>query len=155
MQDPAEPPHSFTDVPFSIPSTLLTVLGTMIAFVISYRTSSAYDRYWEGRRLWSTVVFASRIWARTVWIACPDSLSEKPIADPEDRERDAVMAVVEKKTMVNLVQAFNIALKHCAPRARPLLRTPLPFADPSLLLPPCRPPGRRRLLLVRQSPQTL
>lgn len=102
----------FTTVPFSISSTLLTVLGTILGFVISFRTSSALDSYKEGRRLWSNVIFASRIWARTVWIACPDSLCEKPPTDPEARERDAVMGVIEKKNMINVCEAFSIALKH-------------------------------------------
>ncbi|KAL7413536.1 Bestrophin, RFP-TM, chloride channel-domain-containing protein [Mrakia frigida] len=83
-----------------------------IGFVISYRTSSAYDRWHEGRRIWSSIVVSSRIWARTVWISTPDSLFKIPPTDPEERRRDAARAVIEKVTILNLVQAFGISLKH-------------------------------------------
>jgi hypothetical protein len=35
--------------------------------VISYRTTSSFERYNEGRRLWSQIIFASRTFSRTVW----------------------------------------------------------------------------------------
>lgn len=35
--------------------------------MISYRTTSSFERYNEGRRLWSQIIFASRTFARTVW----------------------------------------------------------------------------------------
>ncbi len=67
----------------SVSSAILTVLGTVLGLVISFRTSSAYersvphlsrlslaltrwivapasDRYMDGRRLWTTIAIASR-----------------------------------------------------------------------------------------------
>ncbi|MCU0353082.1 MAG: hypothetical protein MUD08_04975 [Cytophagales bacterium] len=42
----------------------LTVIHTLLGFVISllmvFRTNSAYDRWWEGRRLWGSLVNNSR-----------------------------------------------------------------------------------------------
>lgn len=37
----------------NIDSTLMAVLGTVLGFVISYRSSASFERYNEGRRLWS------------------------------------------------------------------------------------------------------
>jgi hypothetical protein len=64
----------------AIPNVMLTVLGVVIGFVISYRASSGlvycygdwifsvdvehscrYDRYWMGRTCWSDVIKHSRV----------------------------------------------------------------------------------------------
>ncbi|CCO26773.1 hypothetical protein BN14_00804 [Rhizoctonia solani AG-1 IB] len=37
----------FTDTKLAFNPQLLTVLGTVLGLVISFRTTSAYDRYWE------------------------------------------------------------------------------------------------------------
>ncbi|KAG8943450.1 hypothetical protein FRC00_011142, partial [Tulasnella sp. 408] len=39
--------NKYTDVNFTLSTALLTVLGTVLGLVISFRTTSAYDRYWE------------------------------------------------------------------------------------------------------------
>lgn len=49
----------------------LSSIGTVLGFVISYRTTSSFERYNEGRRLWSQIVLASRTYARTVWFHVP------------------------------------------------------------------------------------
>ncbi|KAI9619616.1 hypothetical protein KEM48_006201, partial [Puccinia striiformis f. sp. tritici PST-130] len=52
--------HHVAGLSLRLPPTILTVLGTVIGFVLSYRTSSAYERYTEGRKQWSTIVHTSR-----------------------------------------------------------------------------------------------
>lgn len=42
----------------------------------------------------------------------PDSLQVEPIEDPALRARDEVMAIIEKKTMVQMGLAFAVAVKH-------------------------------------------
>lgn len=37
-----------------------TLMGTVLGLLLVFRTNSSYDRYWEGRRLWGTLVNASR-----------------------------------------------------------------------------------------------
>jgi ion channel-forming bestrophin family protein len=39
---------------------LHTLLGFVISFVLVFRTNTAYDRWWEGRRLWGALVNNSR-----------------------------------------------------------------------------------------------
>ncbi|KIK63996.1 hypothetical protein GYMLUDRAFT_162017 [Collybiopsis luxurians FD-317 M1] len=87
-----------------IASTLLTVVGTVLGFVISYRTTSAFERYTEGRRLWSQIVLASRTFARTVWFHIPGSGYTSKLLKSK--------AMVEKKTVINLIEAFSVAVKH-------------------------------------------
>ncbi|CAE6426976.1 unnamed protein product [Rhizoctonia solani] len=92
-----------------IASTLLTVFGTILGFVISYRTSSSFERYNEGRRIWSTIVLASRTFSRTVWFHVPDTPSTAP---PETAVEERARNIVEKRTAINLVEAFSVAVKH-------------------------------------------
>ncbi|CAE6443349.1 unnamed protein product [Rhizoctonia solani] len=92
-----------------ISSTLLTVFGTILGFVISYRTSSSFERYNEGRRLWSTIVLASRTFSRTVWFHVPDTPST---ATPETAVEARARNLIEKRTVINLVEAFSVAVKH-------------------------------------------
>src|SRR5689334_4815319 len=48
---------------FAIPGVPVTVLGSAIGIYVSFRTNSAYDRWWEGRRLWGQLVNTSRHFA--------------------------------------------------------------------------------------------
>ncbi|KAG1734207.1 Bestrophin, RFP-TM, chloride channel-domain-containing protein [Suillus paluster] len=82
--------------------TLITVFGTVLGFVISYRTTSSFERYNEGRRLWSQIVLGSRTFARVVWLHVPD----------EQKEENKAKTLVEKKSVVNLLEAYAVAVKH-------------------------------------------
>ena len=48
---------TFTAVPF-------TILGLALSIFLGFRNSAAYDRYWEGRRLWGDVLVGCRILSR-------------------------------------------------------------------------------------------
>ena len=43
--------------PLSIPSG---IIGTALAFLIGFRNNTAYDRWWEGRKIWGKLVNDSR-----------------------------------------------------------------------------------------------
>ncbi|KAH7100014.1 UPF0187-domain-containing protein [Auriculariales sp. MPI-PUGE-AT-0066] len=92
----------------SFQSTLLNVFGTILGFVISYRTSSSFERYNEGRKLWSTIIFSTRTYARAVWFHVPDYFEEAGQPESETRAR----LLIEKKTVINLLQAFAVSIKH-------------------------------------------
>src|SRR6478735_2205705 len=36
------------------------VLGFVISLLLAYRTNTAYDRWWEGRKMWGSLVNSSR-----------------------------------------------------------------------------------------------
>ncbi|KAI0311495.1 Bestrophin, RFP-TM, chloride channel-domain-containing protein [Amylostereum chailletii] len=101
---------SATTYNLGIASTLLTVLGTVLGFVISYRTTSSFERYNEGRRYWSQIVLASRTFVRLIWIHVPEimQMDKQGISDEETKAH----VLVEKLTVVNLVEAFAVAVKH-------------------------------------------
>nr|WP_068889817.1 bestrophin family ion channel [Pedobacter panaciterrae] len=49
-----------------IPSIIPGVLGTAIAFFIGFNNNQAYDRWWEARKIWGSIVNDSRSWARSL-----------------------------------------------------------------------------------------
>ncbi|RYZ48874.1 MAG: hypothetical protein EOP49_17560 [Sphingobacteriales bacterium] len=40
--------------------TIFSLLGVVLSILLSFRTNSAYDRWWEGRKLWGSLVNNSR-----------------------------------------------------------------------------------------------
>ncbi len=68
------------------------VLGLLLVF----RTNTAYDRFWEGRKLWGNIINTTRNLARTMWVSIE-----------EDTEKDRV----EKITYIRLLVAFSVAIK--------------------------------------------
>lgn len=68
------------------------VLGLLLVF----RTNTAYDRFWEGRKCWGSIVNTSRNLARQIWVA----VLEK---DPQDH--------TEKVAALKLLVAFAVATK--------------------------------------------
>ncbi|NQZ64280.1 MULTISPECIES: bestrophin family protein [Crocosphaera] len=68
------------------------VLGLLLVF----RTNTAYERYWEGRKLWGTLINTVRNLSRTIWVIIKEN-------DSSDR--------TEKITTLKLLIAFAIATK--------------------------------------------
>ncbi|CAK5270860.1 unnamed protein product [Mycena citricolor] len=91
----------------SVNSSLLTVLGTVLGLVISFRTSSAYERYQEGRKMWTNIQIASRNIAQIIWIHVPTDRVDK-----DKNQLTTVQSIIEKKSMINLVQGFSVSVKH-------------------------------------------
>jgi len=51
---------------FTFPVFIPTVLGTALAFFIGFNNNQAYDRWWEARQIWGSLVNNSRTWARLI-----------------------------------------------------------------------------------------
>jgi len=100
---------SDTTQSLGIAPTLLTVLGTVLGFVISYRTTSSFERYNEGRRYWSQIVFSSRTMARLIWFHVPETMN---LGSDIPAEEIQARVLIEKKTVLNLIDAFGVAVKH-------------------------------------------
>lgn len=49
-----------------LPTLPLSVVGAAIGIFVSFRTNQAYDRWWEGRKLWGALINQSRHWASQV-----------------------------------------------------------------------------------------
>lgn len=64
---------------FVLPTGVHTLLGLVLGMLLVWRTNTAYDRWWEGRKLWGQLVNDSRNLALKV--------AAVSAADPDDRER--------------------------------------------------------------------
>ncbi|CAA7268837.1 unnamed protein product [Cyclocybe aegerita] len=93
-----------------VSNQLLTVLGLVLGLVISFRTSSAYERYQDGRKMWTNITVASKNLAQMIWIHVP---VDRPVpAGSTEKPMTPLEVMIEKKTMVNLVQAYSVSVKH-------------------------------------------
>lgn len=56
----------FFQTQFTLPLMPLSLLGSALVVLVSFRNSSAYNRWWEARTLWGALVNSSRSYARQV-----------------------------------------------------------------------------------------
>jgi putative membrane protein len=82
--------------PVSLPTLSSIVPSIVLGLLLVFRTNTAYDRFWEGRKFWGTLINNVRNLARRIWVA----IEEK---DPEDIEL--------KKSALRLLPAFAVAMK--------------------------------------------
>ncbi|KAI0364984.1 hypothetical protein BV20DRAFT_789411 [Pilatotrama ljubarskyi] len=101
-----------TSVRLGIPNVMLTLLGVVIGFVISYRASSGYDRYWQGRSTWSDLARTARTFGRLVWIHVPLKLANDPGTAAELDASVARRVMAEKRTALGMIEGFVVAVKH-------------------------------------------
>ncbi|KAK8117042.1 uncharacterized protein PG998_005323 [Apiospora kogelbergensis] len=88
------------NVNLSISSILLTVTGFVVGLGLSFRNSTAYERYAEGRRYWSQLTLTCQSLARVYWV------------HTKEREECSKEDLLAKITALNLLTAFAVALKH-------------------------------------------
>lgn len=84
--------------------SMLSILSTMLSFVISLRTSSALERWNAGRMAWTQLSTGSRNLASLIWIHVgPYTLSLKDqsglVPGSPEEEVEKVKALIEKRTM--------------------------------------------------------
>ncbi|KAJ3128898.1 hypothetical protein HK098_003225 [Nowakowskiella sp. JEL0407] len=82
---------------FAIPGTLITLLNVVLGLLLVFRNNTAYDRYWEGRRLWSTMQKDVRSLSRLIWAHCKAPTKSETVL---------------KKAIMQLIYAFTLSVKH-------------------------------------------
>ncbi|OCF38368.1 hypothetical protein I317_07864 [Kwoniella heveanensis CBS 569] len=151
----------FTSTNLGINSVMLTVLGTIVSLIVSFKTNSSYTRWWDGRNVWANMATHCRQITMLLWLQVPNvpptkgdstdkdkhNESEKDTKGPkkpiskeslgtftttpseggdsfphseeevkkeaeEQKAREALQGLIEKKSYVGLVQAFAVSLKH-------------------------------------------
>ncbi|TNE56381.1 MAG: hypothetical protein EP344_12655 [Bacteroidetes bacterium] len=58
--------HHFTDWDITLPWQPLTVVGIAVAFYLGFKNNSSYDRSWEARKIWGSIVNNSRTFGAAV-----------------------------------------------------------------------------------------
>jgi ion channel-forming bestrophin family protein len=86
----------FLNLSVSLPILSSIVPSIVLGLLLVFRTNTAYDRFWEGRKFWGNLINNVRNLARLMWVA----IDEK---DPQD--------IIEKKSALRLLVAFAVALK--------------------------------------------
>ncbi|KZT22528.1 hypothetical protein NEOLEDRAFT_1097736 [Neolentinus lepideus HHB14362 ss-1] len=106
-----------SSISLEVPPVLLTVLGMIIGFVISYRASSGYDRYWMGRCCWSDTIRNIRTLARLIWFHVPPRLTVKTQEEIDSGvmkrgEEEMRRVMGEKRLALELLEGVAVAIKH-------------------------------------------
>lgn len=83
-------------VPVAQPGWANLIPSVVLGLLLVFRTNTAYERFWEGRKLWGGIVNTSRNLGRQIWVAIDEPT-------PEVRE--------QKISALNLIAAFGIATK--------------------------------------------
>jgi putative membrane protein len=86
---------TLTTIPFSL-------IGLPIAIFLGFRNTAAYDRFWEGRKLWGEVLLRSRSLSRQC---------RSLIADPEPARAALGLTDVRVRMVLRAI-AFAHALRH-------------------------------------------
>lgn len=84
-----------------VSSVLLTITGFVVGLGLSLRSSTAYERYQEGRKYWTALITSSQVLGRIFWIHAKDRTGQ-----------DSRAAILEKLSAMNLLVAFAVSLKH-------------------------------------------
>jgi putative membrane protein len=50
----------------SMPWLPLSIIGTAVAFYVGFKNNQAYDRLWEARKIWGSIINSSRMWGSNV-----------------------------------------------------------------------------------------
>ena len=59
-----------------LPFLPISTIGIAVSFYVGFKNNSAYDRFWEGRKIWGGIVNASRTWANAVLTYVPAGKAE-------------------------------------------------------------------------------
>lgn len=62
----AEQTHYFDKLLVHLPFGVVAMLATALAIFLAFRNNSAYDRWWEARKIWGGIVNSSRTFGRQV-----------------------------------------------------------------------------------------
>ena len=94
-----------------LPWAFIAVVGTAVAFIISFQNNAAYGRIWEARKIWGGIVNTSRTWAMKVKDMVGDDNAESPVGGEELLEI--------KKTLIHRHVAWLSALRHAMRQSKP------------------------------------
>lgn len=91
---------------WQIPITIIATLGTALAIVLGFRNGSAYDRWWEARKIWGGLVNDSRTFARQVlsMVKSSNALSQD-VSEVEAIKKELIM------THISFINALRLQLR--------------------------------------------
>jgi putative membrane protein len=82
----------------TLPDSIIGSVAVVVGLLLAFRTNNAYDRYYEGRKLFGGLCTQIRNASRLTWVGV------KEYQNPQDRN--------EKLATTKLLLAFAVAVKH-------------------------------------------
>jgi ion channel-forming bestrophin family protein len=70
----------------ALPWLPIALLGTAVAFVVGFKNNASYDRMWEARRIWGSILNASRSWGIMVKDYVTTKHANSPVSETELNE---------------------------------------------------------------------
>ena len=58
--------YFYAGIPIAVPIAVPTIVGTVISLLLAFKSNQAYDRWWEARIIWGSIVNESRTLLRQV-----------------------------------------------------------------------------------------
>jgi ion channel-forming bestrophin family protein len=86
----------FYEIPVSAKSLGGVIPSIVLGLLLVFRTNTAYERFWEGRKAWGSIVNNIRNLSRLIWVAIDET-------EPHHRQ--------EKEQNLKLLVAFAVATK--------------------------------------------
>lgn len=96
---------------FRVPWLPLGVLGTAVAFIVSFKNNASYDRLWEARKIWGGIVNTSRSWTIMIKDYVTNDFTSEDLSESELQEI--------KKEMVHRHVAWLTALRYQLRKDKP------------------------------------
>lgn len=83
-------------LPVYVPVLVSIIPNVVLGLMLVFRTNTAYERYWEGRKIWGSLINNTRNLARSIWVIVQ-----------EQREGDRT----DKEAALYTLAAFAVATK--------------------------------------------
>lgn len=95
---------------FHLTLTPFSLIGVALGIFLSFRNSAAYDRFWEGRKLWGAMVNISRSLTRQVLTLIVPPTNGEPTGDYEHEAAES-LARFRRDVIYRLI-AYVHSLRH-------------------------------------------
>lgn len=76
----------YATYPITLPVVPVSILGGALAIFLGFRNNSAYDRWWEARKIWGGIVNTSRTFATFVISFSSGNFSDGKVKDKQVQE---------------------------------------------------------------------
>ncbi|MET0406103.1 MAG: bestrophin family ion channel [Cystobacter sp.] len=115
----------------AVPALPVTVLAATVGILLTFRNNSAYDRWWEARTLWGSLVNTSRTFARQVLSFLPNALAnEIPSSSSVPRSSSRLLrTAVENVPLGGALRISDGAVRDRSGAARGAFIAPVPPSE--------------------------
>lgn len=93
-----------------LPWLPIALIGTAVAFIISFRNNVTYNRIWEARKIWGGMVNASRTWGLMIKDTVTNEYTKEPVTDEELK--------AYRSTLIHRHIAWLTAMRHAMRQGR-------------------------------------